>query len=62
MPSAITLGHIEAHEKLTARVLFKPNGQSAYVDLGNVKEYSEAHERTAVTRVVAEAGFPPDQR
>ena len=57
MPSAITLGHIEAHEKLTARVLFKPNGQSAYVDLGNVKEYSEAHERTAVTRVVAEAGF-----
>ncbi|HNU53245.1 MAG TPA: hypothetical protein PKJ98_20325 [Verrucomicrobiota bacterium] len=57
MPSTITLGHIEAHEKLTARVLFKPHGETSYVDLGNVKEYSEAHERSPVTRVVAEAGY-----
>jgi len=57
MPTTITLGHIEAHEKLTAKVYFRPSGQTGYVSLGNIKEYNEAHEFTAVTRVIAEHGF-----
>lgn len=35
MPTAITLGHIEAHEKLTARLFVQPTGESGYVDCGN---------------------------
>jgi len=53
----ITLGHVEAHEKLTARVFFIPDGSEGYYDLGNIKEYNEAHEYAAVTRVVAEKGY-----
>lgn len=57
MPTPITLGHPEAHEKLTARLFFRPAGSAGYHDLGNIKEHAEAHERNTVTRVVAEKGF-----
>lgn len=57
MPTAIALGTTEAHEKLTARLFFQPAGSTGYADVGNVKEYSEVHERNTVTRVVAEKGF-----
>ncbi len=53
----ILIGDTEAHEKLTARVYFLRDGDPAYCDLGNVKEYNEAHEYAAVTRVVAEKGY-----
>ena len=57
MPTPIVLGAAEAHEKLTARVFFQPAGSAGYHDLGNVKEYNQAHEYSAVTRVIAEKGF-----
>ncbi|MCA1996447.1 MAG: hypothetical protein LDL56_04365 [Armatimonadetes bacterium] len=56
MPTPIRLGDIEAHEKLTARAYFLPKGEALLRHLGNIKEYSEAHEYTAVERVVAEGG------
>lgn len=57
MPTPITLGNTEAHEKLTARVYFTRDGESQAFELGNIKEYNEAHEYAAVTRVVAEKGY-----
>ena len=57
MPTAITLGHIEAHEKLTARLFVQPTGESGYVDCGNVADYKHAPEKQYKTRMVAEGGF-----
>lgn len=59
--TAITLGHVEAHEKLTARLYFKPDTDSnggvadvnfsGYYDLGNVLDYKFTPERTYRTRM-----------
>ena len=57
MPTAITLGHIEAHEKLTARLFVQPTGESGYVDCGNVADYKHTPEKQYKTRMVAEGGF-----
>lgn len=57
MPTPITLGHIEAHEKLTARVFVQPTGESGYIDCGNVADYKHAPEKQYKTRMVAEGGF-----
>lgn len=57
MPTAITLGHIEAHEKLTARLFVQPTGESGFIDCGNVADYKHAPEKQYRTRMVAEGGF-----
>ncbi|MCZ7636770.1 MAG: hypothetical protein M5U12_12475 [Verrucomicrobia bacterium] len=57
MPTPITLGHIEAHEKLTARLFVQPSGESGYLDCGNVADYKHAPEKQYKTRMVAEGGF-----
>lgn len=53
----ITLGHIEAHEKLTARLYIRPTGESGYVDCGNVADYKHTPDKQYKTRMVAEGGF-----
>jgi len=53
----MNLGHVEAHEKLTARLFYKPTGQAGYTDAGNVKEYADATTRSLVTHMRAEDGF-----
>lgn len=55
--SKITAGTIEAHEKLTARVYFKPSGESGHIDLGNVLDYKVANERQTRNRMSAANGF-----
>jgi hypothetical protein len=57
VPNQITLGHPEAHEKLTARLFWKRKGESGYNDAGNVKDYVDATTRSLVTRARAENGF-----
>jgi len=57
MPTPITLGHIEAHEKLTARLYVQPAGESGYIDCGNVADYKHVPEKQYRTRMVAEGGF-----
>ena len=57
MPTPITLGHLEAHEKLTARLYVQPTGESGYLDCGNVADYKHAPEKQYKTRMVAEGGF-----
>ena len=57
MPTAITLGHIEAHEKLTARLFVQPTGESGYIDCGNVADYKHTPEKQYKTRMAAEGGF-----
>lgn len=52
----ITLGHPEAHEKLTARLYWRVVGSSGYVDAGNVKEYADSSTRSLVTRSRSENG------
>lgn len=52
----ITLGHVEAHEKLTARVFVQPTGEVGYVDVGNVLDYKEASERQFRTRMRVDNG------
>ena len=52
----ITLGHVEAHEKLTARLYVKPTGESGYIDCGNVLDFKFAPERQFRTRMRAENG------
>lgn len=56
MGTRIKLGHVEAHEKLTARLFWRPIGEIGYIDAGNVREYRDASTRTLVTRVRAEQG------
>lgn len=57
MPAqAIKIGHVEAHEKLTARVFIQPTGDNGYIDLGNVLDYKNAPERQFRTRMRAENG------
>ncbi|HNQ88381.1 MAG TPA: hypothetical protein PKM73_07205 [Verrucomicrobiota bacterium] len=57
MPTQIALGHIEAHEKLTARLFVQPSSESGYIDCGNVADYKHAPEKQYKTRMVAEGGF-----
>lgn len=57
MPTPITLGHIEAHEKLTARLFVQPTGESGFIDCGNVADYKHAPEKQYRTRMVAQGGF-----
>ena len=57
MPTKITIGHIQAHEKLTARVFFKPSGEVGHIDLGNVQDYKHIPERQYRTRMSASGGF-----
>jgi len=52
----ITLGHPEAHEKLTARLFWKLKTETGYNDAGNVREYADATTRSLVTRARAEDG------
>lgn len=52
----ITLGHVEAHEKLTARLFVQPTGESGYIDCGNVLDFKFAPERQFRTRMRAEGG------
>jgi hypothetical protein len=52
----IVLGHPEAHEKLTAKLLWKRVGESGYNDAGNVKDYTDASTRSLVTRARADDG------
>lgn len=56
MSTKIVLGHPEAHEKLTARLLWKRTADSGYNDAGNVKEFVDATTRSLVTRARAEDG------
>lgn len=56
MSTPINLGHVEAHEKLTARLFWKPIGEVGYIDAGAVREYRDASQRTLVTRVRCEQG------
>lgn len=53
----IKVGDIESQEKLTAKLLFKPNGLSYYVNLGNVLDYKRADARQYKMRAVAAHGF-----
>lgn len=53
---SITLGHPEAHEKLTARLFWKLVGASGYNDAGNVRDYVDATTRSLVTRARASDG------
>lgn len=63
---SITLGHIEAHEKLTARLFLLPDVDSVagdvdtentgYRNLGNVLDYKYAPERQYRTRMRADNG------
>jgi len=57
MSTPITLGHIEAHEKLTARLFVEPSGESGFIDCGNVADYKHAPEKQYKTRMVAEGGY-----
>lgn len=52
----ITLGHSEAHERLTARVYVDPDG-AGYISLGNVAEYRYTPTRNTIERRVAEKGY-----
>lgn len=53
----ITIGHQEAHEKLTARLLWKKKADNGYNDAGNVKDYTDASTRSLVTRARAAYGM-----
>lgn len=53
----MNIGHVEAHEKLTARLLWKLTTDTGYNDAGNVREYVNATTRSLVTRARAEDGF-----
>lgn len=57
MSTKIANGHIQAHEKLTARVYFQPAGSTGYLDLGNVLDYKLVPERQFRTRMTAAGGF-----
>lgn len=48
--NAIKIDHIEAIEKITARLFWRLNGESGYNDAGNVREYADATTRSLVTR------------
>jgi len=52
----ITLGHPEAHEKLTAKILWKLRTATGYNDCGNVREFVDATTRNLVVRARAEDG------
>lgn len=52
----MNIGHVEAHEKLTARLFWKLTSEAGYNDAGNVKEYADATTRSLVTRARAENG------
>lgn len=52
----ITLGHPEAHEKLTGRLFWKQCGEPGYIDAGNVPEYSDSTTRSLVSRPSARRG------
>lgn len=54
--NGITLGHPEAHEKLTARLLWKRTSETGYNDAGNVKDYVNLTTRSLVTRATARDG------
>ena len=54
--NAITLGHPEAHEKITARLFWKRAQDSGYNDAGNIREFVDATTRSLVTRARAEDG------
>jgi hypothetical protein len=56
MDEPIVLGHVEAHEKLTAKLFWRHVGESGYNDAGNVKEYANATTRSLVTRARADDG------
>lgn len=57
MATRIGVGHIQAHEKLTARLYFTPTGDAGAYDLGNVVDYKEAHEREYKKRHTSEKGY-----
>lgn len=52
----ISIGHQEAHEKLTAKLFWRKVGDTGYNDAGNVKEFADASTRSLVTRARAEDG------
>lgn len=56
MPTEIGIGHVEAQDKLTARLYYQPAGESGYIDVGNVSDFKEVHERTYVARMRSEKG------
>ncbi|MCP5525010.1 MAG: hypothetical protein H7A46_26095 [Verrucomicrobiales bacterium] len=56
MPTPITIGHIEAHEKLTARLFYQPHGETGFIDAGNVGDYKYAPEKSYVGRMRSEGG------
>lgn len=55
--TTITNGHVQAHEKLTARFYFQPTGGSGFIDLGNVADYKVATERQTKTHMRALYGY-----
>lgn len=57
MSTKIGVGHLQAHEKLTARVYFNPSGETGFIDLGNVLDYKVANERQTRNRMSARGGF-----
>jgi hypothetical protein len=52
----IVTGHVEAHEKLTAKLLWRQRGRRGYVEAGNVREYADASSRSLVTRFSTKQG------
>jgi hypothetical protein len=52
----IVLGHTEAHERLTARVYYDPDG-SGYLSLGNIVEYRYTPTRNTIERKISEKGW-----
>lgn len=56
MTNEIGIGHVEAHEKLTARLYWKRTTDTGYNDAGNVREFVDATTATTVTRARAEDG------
>lgn len=56
LTNEILAGDAEAHEKLTARLLWKLRADTTYNDAGNVREFTDATARNLVTRARAENG------
>lgn len=54
--TSIGLGHIQGHEKTTAKLYFQPNSTGGYYEVGNILECKYTPEQQTVTRMVARDG------
>lgn len=54
--TAITPGHIQGHEKTTARLYFQPDITGGYYEIGNILESKFTPEQQTVTRMSATGG------